>query len=795
MTSRKTKNNRSSGTTRKKSGGWKKWLKLGLKIFLVLCILFFLLIFITYLGFLGKVPSKEELARYKNPVASEVFSSDGKVLGRFYVENRSNATYREISKNVINALIATEDVRFFKHRGIDELALLRVFFKTILLGDRSSGGGSTLSEQIAKNIFPRPDLGLMTLPVSKIREAIIAYRLERIYSKEEILTLYLNTVPFGENIFGIEVAAERYFSKSPSDLTIPEAAVLIGMLKANNAFNPRAHPERSLERRNVVIDLMVKNKFISADQGARFKQLPLNVRYSVITYNQGPAPYFLEYLRPHLLQWCRDHRKENGENFNLFTDGLKIYTTVDFSMQKYATGAVKSHLKTVQAAFDSQWKSTKPWSQDKSVLDRAVRRTDRYRNGREAGRSHQEVMKEFSKPIVTSLLTWDGLKQVTTTPLDSVKYYLGMLNAGCLVLDNHTGAIKAWVGGIDFRFFKYDYCNAERQVGSTFKPVVYLAALEKGLSPLKYYSSEQKEYEEYDNWSPGNATDHYSGYYTMKSALAQSINTVSVDIMMQTGVDKVIETARAIGIQADLPAVPSLALGTASLSLREMVSAYATIANLGIPLQPWTLLKIENNRGALQESFKKPVLSEAKVDPENCRILTEMMKAVVEEGTGRELRSRFNLPGDLAGKTGTTQQHADGWFIGLTPDYTAGCWVGADDPAIHFRELHYGQGAYMALPVVGRFYSSLYAEPRFKNLLNHHFERPDSVLLAGMNALPGNVMRLEDEFNIFNFLKKKSKKEEPSELRQQKESQKTTPKKEEPVWEKIKRIFRKSDDK
>ena len=630
MATGKRKNGSTSPSRKKAKKGWPRWLKWGLKIFLAGVILFLLLFFVTYLGFLGKVPSGKELARFKSPVASEVLSSDGKVLGRYYIENRSNVSYKEISKNVINALIATEDVRFFKHRGIDEVALIRVFFKTLLLGDRSSGGGSTLSQQIAKNIFPRHDLGIMTLPVSKIRETIIAYRLERIYTKEEILTLYLNTVPFGENIFGIEIAAERYFNKTPRDLTVPEAAVLIGMLKANNVYNPRLHPERSLERRNVVIDLMVRNKYITSAQSIKFKKTPLNLHYSLITYNQGPAPYFIEYLRPSLMKWCSDHRKENGDPYNLFTDGLKIYTTVDYNLQRYATGAVRSHLKSVQSVFDSQWKTVKPWSENKSILDRAIKRTDRYKNGIAEGKSHQEIVKEFSLPILTSLFTWDGMDQVKTTPLDSLKHYLRMLNAGCLALENGTGAIKAWVGGIDYRFFKYDYCNAGRQIGSTFKPVVYLAALEKGLSPLKHYSSEQKVYEDYDNWSPSNASDDYSGYYSMKAALAHSINTVSVDIMMQTGIDQVISTARNLGLKADLPEVPSLALGTASISLREMVSVYAAMANLGKTVKPWTLLKIENNRGTLLEKFEKPELAESGVDPENCRILTEMLRAVVE---------------------------------------------------------------------------------------------------------------------------------------------------------------------
>lgn len=784
------KMNRPKGRTSRR-GRWPSWLKWSFYGLSILAILFFLLFFVTYLGFLGKVPSEEELVRYKTPQASEIISSDGKILGRYYVENRSNVTYRELSKNLVNALIATEDARFFKHRGIDEVALMRVFFKTLLLGDRSAGGGSTLSQQIAKNTFPRNHLGVMTLPVSKIREAIIAYRLERIYSKEEIITLYLNTVPFGENIYGIEVAAERYFSKLPKDLTVPESAVLVGMLKANQSFNPRLHPDRSLERRNVVIDLMVKNKFLTPDQGMKFKKAPLGLKYSLITYNQGPAPYFLEYLRPTLLQWCRDHHKENGDPYNLYTDGLKIYTTVDYQLQQYATGAMKVHMKNVQSVFDAQWKSAKPWSADPSILERAVKRTDRYKNGKAAGKSHKEIMKEFSKPVQTSLFTWDGLKSVKTTPMDSLKHYLSMLNAGMLVIDNNTGAIKAWVGGIDFRFFKYDYCLASRQIGSTFKPVVFLAALEEGLSPLKHYSSEQKVYKEYDNWSPANASDDYSGYYSMKAALAHSINTVSVEIMMQTGAGEVVSTARKLGIEADLPEVPSLALGTASISLKAMVPVYAALVSSGRKVEPWTLKRIDNNRGVNLEKFLPTEPEDSGVDPENCRIVTDMMRAVVEEGTGAALRTRFKVPGEIAGKTGTTQDHADGWFIASSPDLTAGCWVGADDPAIHFRSLQYGQGAFMALPVVGQFYSLLYANSRFKGMLAHHFESPDSLMLMKLHDLSDQVASVEEDFGFFNFLRKKIKKEEPVQQNRKKADDRKAPEKEEPAWEKIKRIFKK----
>ncbi len=769
---------------------WFPWWKVLLYFTGTGIILLFLLFFIVYLGIPGKIPTKRELENIKTPLGSEVFSADGKLLGRYYIENRSYVTYGEISQNVVHALVATEDARFFKHRGIDEIALMRVFFKTILFGDRSSGGGSTLSQQIAKNLFPRNDLWIFTIPVGKMREAIIAYRLERIYSKEEILTLYLNTVPFAENIYGIEVAAERFFSKRPLEVTIPEAAVLVGMLKANHLYNPRLFPENSVQRRNVVIDQMVGQEYISPEEGKKSKVLPLNLRYSLITYNQGPAPYFLEYLRPALTNWCLSHTKPDGSPYNLYADGLKIYTTLNSRMQELAEKAVTEQMKNLQAIFDKHWEKGSPWGDDNSVLMRALKRTDRYKRGLSRGNNHEEIMKEFSSPIETTMFTWDGLKFVNTTPIDSLKHYLSMLNTGFLVVENKTGAIKAWVGGNDFRFFKYDHVIAARQVGSTFKPVVYLAALENGLSPLDYFSAAQKTYEEYDGWTPGNAGGPDSGYYTMKTALARSINTVTVDVMMQTGVRSTVRTARNLGIKTKLPEVPSLALGTASLPLVEMVSTFATIANLGKTVEPYALLEIEDNLGVQLDIFEIPQPGKTRVDPENCRLIIDMLCAAVNSGTGHAIRGKFKVPGPFAGKTGTTQNYADGWFIGFTPDFTAGCWVGADDPAIHFRTMNYGQGAFMALPTVGKFFCGMYEETVFKSYLKSRFEAPDSSMLAQINDLPNYKERLDDDFGFFGIFKKKNEKSE-EEKSQGKEGRTRDEDKTKPPWAIIKEVFRK----
>jgi penicillin-binding protein 1A len=782
---------RNKNTGKKKSGihwGW-----LFVKVSAAGLLLLGLFFFTVYIGLLGKIPTTDELNRIKTPNATEIFSSDGKLLGRYYVENRSSVRFNEISPNIINALVATEDARFYEHRGIDEIALMRVFFKSILLQDRRAGGGSTISQQIAKNLYPRRPMGVFTLPVSKIREGIIAYRLERIYTKEEILTLYLNTVPFGENIFGIEVASERFFSKSPSELSVAQAATLVGILKANNVFNPRLHPEKSLERRNIVIDQMVKQDYLTTEDAKLYKTDPLGLNYRLITYNQGPAPYLLEHLRPTLAEWCRSNFKPNGEPYNLYTDGLKIYTTLDYNLQLYANQAVNEHMKQLQKVFDEHWKGRNPWGSNKAVVERAMRRTDRYRAAKAAGKTEDEINEEFSQPIDATLFTWDGLKGEQTTPLDSLMHYMKMLNTGFMAMEANSGQVKAWVGGIDFRFFKYDYIKAPRQVGSTFKPVVYLAALEQGLSPLDYYSCERKTYPQYQDWSPANANDNYLGYYTMKAALTKSVNTISADLIMRAGIENTIRTARQLGMKSDLPAYPSIALGAANVSLQEMLTIYAAIINGGVPVEPQILLRIENSNSEVLQQFEEPLYGRSQVDPENCRLVIDMLKGVIDDGTGRSIRSVYGIPGDFAGKTGTTQNHADGWFIGVTPTMVAGSWVGADDPSIHFRTITYGQGAYMALPIVGKFYNKLYADPKYSFMRIQWFDQPDENLLAQMNEMEPWVEVIRPTFDLREIFRGRDAwdKREDEKLRERKKLDGEEDK--EPVWEKIRRIFKKKD--
>ncbi|MCE4565303.1 transglycosylase domain-containing protein [Maribellus sp. CM-23] len=761
-----------------------RWIGKAAIVFFLLGCLFFILVF---LGVLGPVPSKDQLQIINNPLASEVYSADGQILGRYYVENRSYASFEEISPNVINALVATEDARFYEHRGIDEIALLRVLVKSVVLRNDHSGGGSTISQQIAKNLFPRVNYGPLSMPVNKLREAIIAYRLERIYSKNEILALYLNTVPFAENTFGIEVAAERFFSKAPAKLDVHEAAVLVGMLKANNYYNPRLHPERALGRRNVVIDQMLKNNYLSAEEAVFYKEKPLGVRYRMISYNQGPAPYFVEMLKPELMEWCSNNQNEKGENYNLYTDGLKITTTLDYNLQVYAQQSVKEYMKDLQKVFDNHWKDRDMFKADPAILKSAIQ------NQNTSGRSYQEELASYNAKTHTTLFTWDGLESKEVTRLDSLKHYLKMLNAGFIAIDPQEATLKAWVGGIDYRFFKYDHVKAPRQTGSTFKPFVYLAALEENIPPDTYFPNQLKVYKEYDDWTPRNSHDHYEGYYNMKGALAKSINTISVDVLLEAGIDETIEIARDLGISADLPEYPSLALGVASISLKEIVEAFAGLVNDGIPVKANYLVQIADKNGKVLKTFEPNISRSPVVAPENCRAIIKMMEAVIDEGTGRTIRTVYNIPGEFAGKTGTTQNNSDGWFIGLTPRLVTGCWVGADDPRVHFRTTTYGQGAYMALPIVGKFFYKTYRDSKYSSLKNSSFGLPGEEMLA-MLSEPGYKEVLDMPKHDFNLADIFKRNEKPSDLEKTRQRE-AKDKDEGQLWKKIKGIFKKKDKK
>lgn len=698
---------------------------------LLLLVLFY---FGVYAGFFGGMPSTRELKSVHNNTASEVYSADGVLLGRYYIQDRTNVKYENISPAAIHALVATEDARFYEHSGVDARSLGRVFVKSLLLQNESSGGGSTLSQQLVKNLYPRKDYWIWDMPVNKLREMIIARKLEALYTKEEILELYLNTVPMGGNLYGIERAAQRFFNTPAGALKTEEAAVLIGMLKATTTYNPRLDLERSKRRRNVVLAQMAKYNYLTPAQADSLQKLPLTLKYNYTTHNDGMAPYFREHLRQELVEWAASKRKQNGEPYNIYTDGLKIYTTLDAGMQRHAEAAVKKQMAQLQKQFDAHWRGRSPWGQNAEVLQVAMQRSDRYRKMKDAGKSEADISAAFREPVPMLIYGYNGQDKKTMSPMDSVAYYQRFLNTGLFSVEPQTGYVRAWVGGINHHVFKYDHVRAKRQVGSTFKPIVYAAALEQGLKPCDYFANERVTYQEYDNWSPRNADEKYGGEYTMRGALAHSVNTVSAQLIMKAGVNKTVAMAHRLGIQSRLPEVPSLALGTADLSLQEMVTAYTTFANGGYQIEPVYILKITDRGGKVLREHRPGEGEKKVISEETAAIMLHLMQGVVEEGSAAKLRSQFGLKMAIAGKTGTTQAHADGWFIGITPQLVTGVWVGGESPQVRFRTLALGQGAHTALPIWGDYIRRIAIDPAYRGYYNSQFDPLPARLQQMLNC-------------------------------------------------------------
>lgn len=697
----------------------------------------------VYYGTFGELPTEHDLKAIKNPVASEVYSADGVLLGKYYIKNRTNVPYEQISNHILQALVATEDSRFFEHRGVDFQSLLRVLVKTLILGDKSAGGGSTLTQQVIKNIYGRPDYGRLTMPVSKIKEMIIASRLEKVYSKEEVIALYLNTVPFGEQAFGIHTACQRFFSKIPKNVSPTEAATLIGMLKAPTYYSPRRNPENALRRRNTVLGQMVKGGYISQAQANNLKQEPIELKYNRVTRSDGLAPHFRDKLKADLKAWAKENPQKNGDKHNIFTDGLKIYTTIDSRMQQYAQEAVKTHMTELQNQFYTHWeaKGKAPWYADPSILERAKQRTSRYKSMKKAGRSSLEIDRAFRKPMQMTVFTHEGEVTKTMTPMDSLKHYLQFLNTGFVVMNPKTGGIQASVGSVSHEYFEYDHTRSKRQVGSTFKPIVYATALTSGLHPCYFYKNELAKYVDHDGWTPKNADKNYAGYYSLKGALANSVNTVSAKIMLDNyvGVDRTIDMARKMGIHNDIPEYASIVLGTADLTVEEMVTAYATFANGGYAVKPYYITKITDGNGKLIQQFKNPnqLTEENRIlRPGVAQAMVNILQDVVDEGTGRRLRFKYKLNNDMGGKTGTTQNQSDGWYMGFTPELVGGTWTGGANRNIRFESIRYGQGANMALPVWGEFLTRLQQDSiRFNNIVNAEFPQLSDSLFAELDCL------------------------------------------------------------
>ena len=687
----------------------------------------------------GDLPSITELQNPRSSLASVVYSSDGQTLGKYYRENRVNVTFKELDKDLVSALIATEDVRFYDHSGVDMRALFRSV-KGVATGNSSAGGGSTLTQQLAKMQFPRERLNKFSMIFRKLKEWIIAIRLEKQYTKEEILTMYLNKFDFLNQAVGIKSAAHIYFAREQDSLGIEHAALLVGMAKNPSIFNP-IHPKRAdtaLHRRNVVLAQMMKYDFITEQQFDSLKKLPLGIHFQPEDHNMGLAPYFREYLRDNFMEeWCSRHiNPETNKPYDIYKDGLKIYSTIDSRMQRYAEEAVAEHMKELQVSFfrDCKRKKNAPfaWNVTKEEVDKiltsAMKRSERYRNLKHGGFSYDEIVKNFNTPTPMRIFAWSGDLDTVMTPRDSIRYYKSFLQTGFMASEPQTGYVKAWVGGINHSHFKYDHVRVgARQVGSTFKPFVYAMAIREGYSPCHKVLNTKVCITGPDGreWCPDNASGSGSGsYITLRSALAGSVNYISAWIMKQFNPESVIQLVRQMGVTAPIPNAPSICLGTPDISVYEMVGANGTFANKGTHIQTTFITRIEDKNGRVLEEFaptSNEVLSE-----EKAFIMLKLMQGVVDHGTGSRLRGKYKLSNQIAGKTGTTQNNSDGWFIGITPELVAGAWVGAEDRSVHFNSTAEGQGASMALPIWGKFFQKVYADKTLK-VSRADFKRPQSL--------------------------------------------------------------------
>lgn len=638
----------------------------------------------VYLGIFGPLPEKEDLIGITHEEASLVLSNDGTVIGKFFAENRTNINWSDVPDHLIKALIATEDKRFFEHEGIDGRSYLRVLFKTILLGDKSAGGGSTLTQQLVKNLFGRKDHSFLSMPVSKTREAIIASRMEDVLSKEGILLLYLNSVPFGEEVFGIEAAAERFFGKKAKDLQIEESALLVGILKANTYYNPRLHPDHATARRNQVIALMAQEGFIDESDANRLQELKLELSYTNYQL-ESPAGYFVYQVKKRAEEILENRRDENAIPYDIRKDGLKIYTTLDINLQKLANYSTRKQLKRMQP-----------------MLDRELVRFGKRKKWEHELTSNSSNPDRLNEKHNIEILTPDGMITKNISKLDSLWHYYKMLNAAVLAANPKNGAVLAWTGGNNFRYLPYDMVLSKRQVASTIKPIIYAAALEDGFEACDYFENRTKQYHGYENWKPENYDKSSSDdmKVAMWYALTRSMNLPTVDIYFETGHEQVADMCRRLNLDAPYEETPSIALGAIDASLYDMVKAYSAFANGGLmPGQLIMIEKITDSEG--QVIYRNESVENTRVmEPEIANQITFMLEKAVDEGTGIKIRNGYGIKSDLAGKTGTAQNYSDAWFMAYTPDLVIGSWVGARSPQMHFNST-LGSGSALALPISG----------------------------------------------------------------------------------------------
>lgn len=717
-----------------------KWVNIIIKVAVFFTLLFFLFYGSIYFGMWGEVPSHKTLENLRQSHATEVLDTNNELIGKFYIFDRQPITYKSFPEHLINALISTEDIRFYDHDGVDNISLARVFFKTILLSNDASGGGSTITLQLAKNLFGRKNHGFLSIVVNKITESIVASRIEKIYSKEDILTLYLNTVPFPDNTYGIESASRKFFNVHTKDLSLSQAATLVGTLKANTYYNPRVFPDRAQSRRNVVINQMKKYDYLNADEALKVSKEPLVLEYRSYDPNQGLAPYFRAEIKRQLdtILQLKQYKKPNGEVYNIFQDGLKIYTTLDNTLQQYAETAMKNHMTTLQKQYEKAYGNKAPWLKNKQAYKDAKKRLIAYKKLKESGLTEQEIEAELRKKRDVELFGWDKteIKQLST--LDSLEHYLKFLNVGMISLDPSSGAIKAYVGGIDYQFFQYDHVSqSKRQVGSTFKPFVYTAALENGMQPCTYFPIKAITYTDVKDWTPTNAGGNYDEdlNYSLKYALSNSINTIAVKVLNETGIPQVIHQAKLMGINSTIEAVPSIALGTSNLSLLELAKAYTSYVNESKPTVPIFITKIEDKDGNLIASYEdlNPKKQVEKAFSNTTRqVMLEFMKETVNNGTAQRLRYQYQFNNDLAGKTGTTQDNKDGWFVAIMPKLVTITWVGNDNHQIGFSNTSIGQGSHSALPIFANYLKQLNQDSRYASITSAKFKTPSAEVLESL---------------------------------------------------------------
>lgn len=710
-------------------------------------VVFFLL---TSFGLFGKLPDLKELENPTSNLASEIYSSDSVLIGKFYIDNRTNIEYKDLPQNLVQALVATEDERFYDHSGIDIIATLRAL---VTLG--KDGGGSTITQQLAKNLFTGGSTNIIARIFQKAKEYVISIRLERRYTKQEIIALYLNTVDFTYNASGIHSASRVYFNKLPKELSIEESAVLVGMLKAPSLYNPVRNTERSLNRRNTVLQQMVKNNVLTDEDYARLSKKPIELDFTPINHNEGLAPYFRDVLAQELKKWAKDNPRPDGETYNIYKDGLKIYTTINAKMQQYAEEAVKEHLSEYQKLFKGQYGKSDPFDSKlgKERLKLAVKQSDHYRRLKDAGFSDSEAEKVMNERHKMSVFTYKGERDTVMSSLDSIKHHMMFLQTGFMVMDPENGHVKAWVGGIDFKYFKFDHCNTntKRQVGSTWKPILYALAMDNGWSPCITVPA--------GNITIGNwVVKGKGGFKSLKKCLATSDNACAGYLVRELGPTAMIEMGERMGVTTKLPHYPAMSLGSGEVSLFEMMSVYSCFPSGGIRTIPIMVTRIEDKNKNVIQTF---VSDRVEAFSNNTAYkMIGLMKGVVEPGgTGARLKGGYELQNlEIAGKTGTTNKNVDAWFMGFTPGLVGGVWVGNDEQFLRFRSTYLGQGSHAAMPIWGKFFQKINKDPAFKEVLSAKFFTPSDTTLMhnicdeSMNDfnegfVPLEEISLENEFN------------------------------------------------